>query len=119
MLWSFSYWDWLPEELLDEIVMYTDLDIAIALQRPYCIKRFLRRKRNERLLDWAGTCKVGNITRLKYMMENGINRTHDSGLIHFALVRGHLECAKWLWLHRESIKRLLWKKRHQRIHNHF
>lgn len=115
---GWSYWDRLPEEILDAIVMYTDLDTAILLQRPHCIERFLKRKRNERLLDWAQAAKSGNIRRLKYMMENGINRTHDSCLIHLALTRGHLECAKWLYLHRESIKRLLWKKRHQRIHNH-
>lgn len=115
---TFSF-DILPDEIVDHIVLMTDLDTAILLQRTHCISQFLKRKRNQRLLDWAEAAKAGSITRMKYMLDNGIKDTYYAALVHFALINGHVECAQWLWLYRERIKRFLWKTRHQRIHNRF
>ena len=112
-----NLWDTLPTELIDRIVLHTDLDTAILTGRFYCINRFLKLKKNSRVLNWVDAAKTGKVHWMEYMLKNNVRRTHKGCLIEIALLSGQIECAKWLWLRRNTIRSFLYPSKHQRFYN--
>jgi len=112
-----SYLKILPQEIIDMIFMYTDIDTMILFNRSFCIKKYLTVKKKKKKFNWVEAAEQGKIHWMEYMLANGIRTTHSGTLLQIALLHGNIECAQWIWNHGKAIRHLLYTNTRQRNYN--
>lgn len=82
----------LPEELISEIFLYTDIHTCAIFQRKY---EYLKLNYGG-ICKWSCIVKTGNLLLLKRHFSLSTKGYRSSFLINFASKNGNLEMVKWL-----------------------
>jgi hypothetical protein len=87
--------DYLPTEIIDEIIIRTDFQTAITLHNEYAIKKLY----NPKIHHWEWAAKYGHLEVIKWLH---VNRTEGCTYwaMNYAAEHGHLEVVKWLRVNR-------------------
>lgn len=79
-----------PQELIDKIIAYTDLETAIAAKNEYNINQFYNKHRHTILQS----AKNGNLETIKWLYNKGISFKEES--VYLAAENGHTKVVQFL-----------------------
>ena len=98
----------LPPELIDKIILYTDLRTAIISKNIYYINQLYK----PHIHTWKWACINNQIEVVKWLYENDIpGRDHYA--MDLASKNGYLEIVKYLHTHRNKINYVPYKYDHE------
>jgi ankyrin repeat protein len=90
--------DKLPPELIEKIIIYTDLRTAIISKNLHCILYIYK----PHIHTWKWACLNNQLEVVKWLYENEISG-RDHYAIDLAAKNGHLDIVKYLHTHKSKI----------------
>jgi hypothetical protein len=81
----------LPNEIIDKIILYTDLETALKIKNEYCIKKLYNRECHTINISASN----GHLETIKWLIKK--NHSYSNKSITNAAENGHLEVVEFLF----------------------